>query len=266
MLLYVFNKNKRCMSKAQNIGLTTEGTDCKTAPASVYIKIYSTIILLLLSISCQMENNKEYTKYQTFDEYKLMGVGNTNIKEPYVLIKKELDTIFVIKSNDREKVVTYINKRDYWYSKTIIEVEAPPDNGELYKLDMTPTVCEKFIYNDIIVEYNYLLDDKLKRFGSDIYVHTKKDCIKLAIQDSDITNYDDPFNEIKAFVVNYKKIFPAYPYPAIYEPRYYTMLEKHVEGNVLTIYEIEEEKKRFVASKKMNSLGEFDNQGTMAWW
>jgi len=236
------------------------------------MKIYTVIILLLFNISCQMENNKEYTKYQTFDEYKLMGVRRFIIREPYVLVKKELDTIFVIKSNDRNKLIKYINRGAYWYSKSIIEVEPPPDDGEQYLLDMTSTVCEKFIYNDTVIEYKYQyrhlsgdsIDRSNRRSNSDILVHTKKDCIILSIQDDDIKNYDDPFNEIKEFVLNYKEIFPLYS-PEIQLP-WYSIFEKHIDGNILSIYEIDGGNKKFVSSKKMNSLGEFDNEGTLAWW
>ena len=229
------------------------------------------ILMLLFMLSCQIKQQNGYIQYQTFDEYKLIGVGNTEIKEPYVLVKKELDTIFVIKSNDKEKVIKYINKGDYWYSKSIIEVEAPPDEEEPCLLDMTPTVCEKFIYNDTIIEYKYQYDYQIgsskrnnQRIMSDILVHTKKNCLILSIQDDDITNYDDPFNELKAFVTNYKEIFPLYS-PGD-QLRYCTIYEKRIERNILSIYEINGENKRFVSSKIINNLGEFDNKGMLAWW
>jgi hypothetical protein len=54
--------------------------------------------IMLLVLSFQMKGQKDYVKYQTFDEYKMEGVGEGKIKRPYVLVKKEVDTIFVIKS------------------------------------------------------------------------------------------------------------------------------------------------------------------------
>ncbi len=213
----------------------------------------------------QMKGQNGYVKYQTFDEYKMEGVGNKKIQCPYVLVKKEADTIFVIKSNDREKKIKYINKGDYWYTKLQIEEELP----------FLETICEKFIYNDTIIEYEYFyihkagyLTDSLKRSNlrrnSGIYIHTKKDCLILSIARDDIKNYDNPFNEIKELVTNYKEIFPYYS-PG-FQPRWYTMYEKHTEGNTLSIYEINGKNKKYVASKQMNSLGEFDNKGILAWW
>jgi len=220
--------------------------------------------LILLFTSFQMKGQKGYVRYQTFDEYKLKGAGHSNIREPYVLVKKERDTIFVIKSNDKGKTIKYINKGKYWYSESIIKVKEPPV-GSLWLLDMSPTVYEKFIYNNIIVEYKYWLNNELERYGSYIYIHTKKKCIELVIQNSDITNYDDPFNEIKELVINYKTVFSLYS-PDYHQSRCYYIYEKQIEGNIFSVYEIVGENKRFISSKKMNSLGEFDNNGTLFWW
>ena len=241
------------------------------------MKNYLIFILLFLNISCQMANNNkscqekdnkeycqiesnEYVKYQTFDEYKLMGVVCSDIKEPYVLAKKELDTIFVIRSNDSEKIIKYISKGAYWYSKSIIYVDTIP----LAKQILWPTIYEKFIFDNTVIEYRYLLNDNLEKIDQYIYVHTKKDCIILAIQDNDIKNDAVHYNEIKEFVMNYKKIFPLYS-PG-YQPRSRRIYEKHIEGNILSIYRIDKKNKKIVLSKEMNSLGEFDNKGTMMWW
>jgi len=222
--------------------------------------------VMLFVLSFQIKGQNGYIQYQTFDEYKMEGVGKEKIKRPYVLVKKELDTIFVIKSNDTGKTIKYVNRGDYWYTKLQIEERLP----------YLETICEKFIYNDTIIEYNYrychqynhLIDSSKRsnqRISSSIFVHTKKGCIILSIQDNDITNYDDTFNKIKEFVINYKEIFPR-NISTIYQPRFHYIFEKQIKENILSIYEINGEDKEFVASKKMNSLGEFDNKGTMMWW
>lgn len=220
---------------------------------------------MLCMLSFQMKGQNGYVKYQTFDEYKLMGIGHSDIRDPYVLVKKEADTIFVIKSNDSEKTIKYVNKGDYWH--TILQIEE--------ELPFFERICEKFIYNDTIIEYEYLyihktgyLTDSLKRSNqrrnSGIYIHTKKDCLILSIAKDDIKNYDDPFNEIKELVINYKEIFPYYSPGS--QTRWHTKYEKHIEWNTLSIYEINGENKEYVASKQMNNLGEFDNKGILAWW
>jgi len=46
------------------------------------------------------------------------------------------------------------------------------------------------------------------------------------------------------------------------------LYEKKIEGNTLFIHKIDiiNNKEELVSSKKMNSLGEFDNNGVLAWW
>ena len=53
-----------------------------------------------------------------------------------------------------------------------------------------------------------------------------------------------------------------------YQPRWYNLYEKKIEGNTLFIHKIDiiNNKEELVSSKKMNSLGEFDNNGVLAWW
>jgi hypothetical protein len=220
---------------------------------------------MIFVLSFQIKGQNSYVKYQTFDEYKMEGIKDEKIKRPYVLVKKEFDTISVIKSNDKEKTIKYINRGNYWH--TVLQIKE--------KWFFLETICEKFIYNDTVIEYKYqykhpidYFSDSLKRCNQrsncGIYVHTKNNCLDLVIQNSDITNYDAPFKEIKEFVINYKEIFPLYS--SKYQPRYYSIFEKHIEQNILSIYELDGDNKKFVASKKMNSLGEFDNKGILMWW
>ena len=227
-------------------------------------------LIMLYMLSFHLKGQTDYVKYQTFDEYKMEGVGyDKKIKRPYVFVKKEVDTISVIKSNDRDKVIKYVNRGDYWH--TIFQIAE--------KLSYIETICEKFIYNDTVIEYKYkyshqygylcagIIDSSKRsnqRYHCDIFVHTKKDCLILSIQSNDIKNYDAPFSEIKEFVINHNEIFPLYS--PDYQLRWYSIYKKQVKDNILSIYEVDSTNKEFVSSKKMNSLGEFDNNGTMAWW
>lgn len=221
--------------------------------------VYLLIILSVLSV--QVKGQNDYVKYQTFDEYKLEGIGEKKIKRPYVLVKRENDTIFVVKSNDRKNVIKYVNRGDYWH--TILQIEE--------RWPILDTFCEKFIYNDTVAEYIYQywynyghLIDSPERINKGIYVHTKRICIALTIQGDDIKNLNNPYNEIKQFVVNYKEIFPLFS--PEYQPRWYSIYEKHIAGNRLYIYEMKGVNREFTASKKINSLGEFDNKGLISWW
>jgi hypothetical protein len=116
--------------------------------------------------SCQVDNMKGYVKYQTFNEYKLEGVNSSHIKNPYVFVKKELDTVFVIKSNDRRSVMTYINKGEYWFYQEPEEIQKgfidKVLSKSIWKIFSHPkgvdkTLSKKFITNDTIFIFSYLI-------------------------------------------------------------------------------------------------------------
>ncbi|MDR1792047.1 MAG: hypothetical protein LBR36_01185 [Bacteroidales bacterium] len=223
----------------------------------------------------------------------MAGIETKKIKRPYVLVKEENDTIFVKKSNDKRKVIKYVNKGDYWYTKLQIKEGLHSLNEFCEKFICKDTVIEylyllKFIYNscfdtiskykkllkidlnnlDSLIKYKELLGIDFKRLNDAICIHTRQECIYLVIQDTDIQYHDNPFTEIKEFARNYQEIFPPYyPHSSEYKPRFYVVYEKHIEKNIFSIYEIVgEDKKQFAVSKKMNSLGEFDNKGMLYWW
>ncbi|MCL2131017.1 MAG: hypothetical protein FWH36_00960 [Lentimicrobiaceae bacterium] len=152
-----------------------------------------TVLILLLFTSFQMKDNKEYVKYQTFDEYKLKGVGRFNIKEPYVLVKKELDTIFVIKSNDRSNVLKYINKGEFWYHQV---PEEPQDDG------ITKSISKKFITNDTMFVFNHF-PMPWSTFTT-IVIETKKEVTVIEGCEILFDNEENVFKKIQNIASNYK--------------------------------------------------------------
>lgn len=60
-------------------------------------------------------NLSEFRRYQTFDEFKMRGVGKP-IQEPFVYVKSEKDKITVVTSDDTTYVMTYHHIKDgLWY-------------------------------------------------------------------------------------------------------------------------------------------------------
>jgi hypothetical protein len=138
---------------------------------SVVMTVSLLIVILLNAtglLSCKT-NTKGYVKYQTFDEYKLEGVGNFNIQHPYVLVKKEIDTIFVIKSNDKRNIIKYINKGEFWFYQ---ETEKP-QKGCCHK-----ALLKKFITNDTIFIFSYF-QASLRITTSTIIIERKEDKIVI---------------------------------------------------------------------------------------
>ena len=105
-------------------------------------------LLIFIWVACFEANcQPKFVKYQTFDEYKMQGIKEKRIKYPCVYIKENGDTIFVRKSYDTN-IITYIKKQDFWYAK--LKIEEKTSFTDRYR------VCERFIYNDTIIDYEYI--------------------------------------------------------------------------------------------------------------
>lgn len=211
------------------------------------------LLIFLWVVFSEANCQPKFVKYQSFDEYKMQGIKEKRIKYPCVYIKENGDTMFVRKSYDKN-IITYIKKQDYWYTKLII-----------ISFVKVSRICERFICNDTIIDYEYIKNNNGEIFGCYIFVHTKTSCVVLAVSKTAINHTEDLFQQIKKLVNNYKDFFPLYV-PGKYQPRDHIFYSKHIDKNILTIYEVNEQGRTYVASKKMNTLGEFDNKGLIAWW
>jgi len=145
-----------------------------------------------------MKGQKGYVKYQTFDEHKLKGVGRFNIKEPYVLVKKELDTIFVIKSNDRgNNVLRYINKGKFWYYQ---EPEKQQDEC------MINSISKRFITNDTVFVFTHF--SMTGSTHATIVIATKKELTVIRGCKILFDNEENVFKKIQNIASIYKDSFP----------------------------------------------------------
>ncbi len=204
-------------------------------------------------ISCKREL-PGYQKYQTFDEYSLKGITDGDIYPPYVYVKKGKDTICVLKSDNLENNIKYVNMGDYWYSFLKIEDKPNLFSRLFYKCWDLPVVYEKFIFNDTIMMYKYMLNEDLKIIDSDIIVKTYKYNLYISVPDSsisDISDKDNLFRKMKNIVINYKKYIPKIT--SNHETSFYRLYEKVINQHSYTLYDNES----IVAEKKMENLGEF---------
>jgi len=156
------------------------------------------IMILLLFTSFQIKGQKDYVKYQTFDEHKLRGIGRFNIKEPYVFVKKELDTIFVIKSNDRRNnILKYINKREFWYHQ---EPEEPQDGC------MIKSISKRFVTNDTVFVFTH--SPMIWLTDATILIATKKEITVIRGCKILFDNEENVFKKIQNIASIYKDSFP----------------------------------------------------------
>ena len=73
-----------------------------------------------------------FEKFQTFNEFKMKGVGEVK-DTPFVYVKYDSLKISVIISNDIDSVIEYIKEGDYW--RNIINID-------FQNLGQEPCMCE----------------------------------------------------------------------------------------------------------------------------
>lgn len=237
----------------------------------------------ILFTSCN-QIPKGYMKYQTFDEYSLKGVNsNKEIVNPYVIIKREKDTITVricrsygfvskllnyISSKNPKYVnlgdygnngelIKYINKGKYWYN--ITKEQTDPRLYFTTECDTVPYYTEKFIYNDTILRYGYYMDDNDKKGTENFTLITRNNEICLS-PGSFRLSPESKFIQLKNLFADYKHKYPNYI--SEHQKSSYTFHNKVLKGDTLFLYKYDDKKRnyRFGCLDDvyiLNSLGEF---------
>jgi hypothetical protein len=227
---------------------------------SLYRKylIVETILLLLSSVfnSCDHLFDKEYKKFQTFNEYKLQGIDNsgesTNI--PYVYVKTTKDTILVstILNIGKNKKLTYIQRGSYWFCREVKHEDARPNT----KSETVDYYCDKYIFNDTILKLKYFiipLNNPSKKLSNTLYIETQKNQIEITIKD---TTYQ--FEDLRSIARNYREKIPYENTKDDYQPEYYKAYRKEIKKDFINYYEENPLLTREpVKTNSLNSLGEF---------
>jgi hypothetical protein len=229
----------------------------------IIISLFVLVLVIILVFQRCNQIPSGYIKYRTFDEYSLKGVDNWNWRPkipPYVAIRTEKDTIKVIIFYlfQKNKYLKYINKGNCWYNLTIEQVD--PKLYATTKCDTVPHYCEKFIYNDTILRYNYYLEQNNRKTSEGLEIETRHNIIYITPKIINLQNKNN-FICLKRLSTNYKS---KYPY---YEPRYrqhcYQQFNKLIMKDTMFLYENDGKHDYRLGCLQgkylLNSLGEFDN-------
>lgn len=195
------------------------------------------IIILSLCVNCinskekvsyigqknQNDSNDEistsYIAYQTFDEFKMKGVGNEQISEPCVLVKCTPNKIIVKSSLSVDSTRVYTKtKNGIWHNHMEYDMWKKNSNIPLCKcLWDKPARCfDRYFYNDTIAEFEtwYYNNDSSKT----IYVKTKNEVfvipnIIISLSSDKWRNYiyhfikDNPKSITRYSIIDEKKCF-----------------------------------------------------------
>ena len=128
-------------------------------------------------------------RYQTFDEYNMLGKGRAAYS-PFVYVRKSNDSIVVFSSNRNDSVRLYVKlNNDVWYSHMEYDMWKKenyiPSKDKLSKIART---YDRFFFNDTIleVETGYISG----KAHQQLFIKTKNDlyCIRN-INNIDCSNY-----------------------------------------------------------------------------
>lgn len=92
-------------------------------------------------------------RYQTFDECTMTGKGRATYS-PFVYVKKQNDSIFVLSSNTNDSIRLYVKLHDnVWYSHMEYDMWKKKDFiPSKEKLSKTARTYDRFFFNDTIIE------------------------------------------------------------------------------------------------------------------
>lgn len=232
---------------------------------NAYRKLYKTkinILIIIFSICFSSSCNrtpKGYKSYQTFDEYLMKGVNDTNYVDPHVAIKAEKDTIFVITIGDKESNNTpakYVHFGNYWYSKLKYQPNYPKNCG----CDTTPKIRERFFFNDTVMEYSYYIKHG-KKSSEELSFQTKNKVLILSDSSNIVLGNGIFYQELKRNLGNYRERYENYSNTLKYQKRYYHLYRKQIHNDTLYLYEnignLLYKYGDVARKKKLSSLGEF---------
>lgn len=228
-----------------------------------YIFLFS--ILLISCNSHYSEYPLGYTVYQTFDEYRMVGVDENKqeLEKPYVAIKRNDSTIVVricYEGKEQDKFLIYHNKGRYWYN-----VKKEQIDPKLYYTtlsDTLPIFTERYFYNDTIMEYNYYIEVTRDKSLQSLTFITRNNVISLTLPAAFHIKKNRRFDELKQITNSYKDEFPYDDGEINHRDKNYTYYNKIIKGDSVFLYENDGKKNYKLGClddiRVFNSLGEFD--------
>ena len=140
----------------------------------------------------------KFTKFQTFNEFKMAGEGKP-LAEPFVYVLDKGNEIFVKKSSDTQKTMRYVRIGDVWYNyQNIVQRKY-----ERETVDGCLCIGERYnriIVNDSIIEFRNLYayngangrHEPFWQYGNTalkfLYIKTSGHCVVVRLAKNDFVN------------------------------------------------------------------------------
>lgn len=148
-------------------------------------------------------NLSEFRRYQTFDEFKMKGVGKP-IHEPFVYAKTEKEKITVIVSDDTMNVMTYYLRDGLWYIHMDFDLWKKDLNIVKSSKENWARSYDRICGNDTIVELRWYYMNKY--ISKCFWLKTSKDCIRSQSLNAEyFSNKDNIYESLRKFTNEFLK-------------------------------------------------------------
>lgn len=241
----------------------------------LFIRKYAILSLATLIISCSNHKTaynelnthasliKEYDKYQTFNEFKMIGEGEV-IDSPFVYVKKKNNLIYIRVSNNLDSVIRYeYNKESgYWYNERYIDwAKRQFTKNDIYG----PRKYSRYIFSDTIIEMKESIEmdennNGNNYLGTQFFVKTPKGCLLIQFSEEKVElSQKEKLNDIKRIIANYNmrtNLMTIDRYVSIFRGDGFLWFDKEIKDDTL-FYICDTKKSIFTLRYPLNSLGEF---------
>lgn len=164
---------------------------------------YCSAPIRMVQNSYRSINLSTFNKWQTFNEFKMRGMGKT-LLSPFVYVKRTKDSIVVINSEQKEDIRTYYKVDNKWYNYLVLE----PWKKQVISTKSSTEEPARDYYricgNDTILELkcNYIRDIVLYEF----YIKTRQTCVMIVpIYGIDFCDHNkDIYNQMLHFLYFYR--------------------------------------------------------------
>lgn len=230
-----------------------------------HLYIYVFFLLLLVTLSCNSNVLTEingYEAFQTFDEYKMCGVG-IPVDTPFVYVRETPDSIFVKLSTNTAEDWVYVKKGNVWRMDTILDLEKFSPSYHFYQDEYWPRRYTRYCGNgriiEVLREYDPHEGDISKRV---IYVKNDTSCIQINVPDSiTLKKYGDILRLVNSYTTLDDIVYDMIKKGDLdkYFDYGFITLRKRIENDTLQ-YFVDDIKFEISYKYKLNSLKEFGIQ------
>lgn len=220
------------------------------------------LLMMVFPLCHASINTQGYKCYQTFDEYKMCGVG-TPVDTPFVYVRETPDRIIVKLSTNPDESMVYVREGTVWEMDTMLDAEKMSPDYRFGQSELWPRRYTRYCGDGCIIElfqkYNPKKGDVEKRI---IYVKNDTSCIQINVPDSfPIHDYNDISRIVDSYqtldnIVN--EMIRNEKYDKYFDSGY-ILLKRKVSNDTLR-YFVDSPKFEISYEYKLNSLKEFGMQ------